>query len=299
MSLTLAYPSQLLSTITSLGSDGWLVGQTAAGVTGKLNPSGISIGDLASAASGGSSSMIWNASKVYLPTNGDIGYWDGSAWKSRLRFSSTDTSFYGPGLSLRNLTDSDDANLYALDVYASKLRISTNHYIYEYTTGVLGFWANGAGRAGFGTSGSFQPITDNVYALGTSSARWSAVWAANGTIQTSDARDKTAITDTDLGLDFILALHPVKFRWIIGGNRVTPAEEPDGDPTITAVPGVRTHYGLLAQEVKSALGETDFGGWIEDAETGQQGLRYDQFIAPLIKAIQELEARVAAMEVAR
>ena len=37
-------------------------------------------------------------------------------------------------------------------------------------------------------------------------------------------------------------------------------------------------------------------GVVEDAETGQQALRYDQFINPLIKAIQELEARVAALE---
>lgn len=296
MAITLKYPSELGTEITAIGSDGWLVGQTAAGVTGKLHPGGISIAHLASAASAGASTQIWSASKVYLPTNGEIGYWDGSAWQARLRFSGTAINFYGPSLSLYNAIGSANTNLICEEVYANKLRISSEHYLYEYAAGVLGFWANGAVRAGFSTSGNFIPVTDNSYSMGASGYRWSAVWAANGTIQTSDEREKTDIADTDLGLDFVLSLRPVKFRWIVGGNAVTPAEEPGGEATVTPVPGARTHYGLLAQDVKSVLGERDFGGWVEDAETGQQALRYDQFINPLIKAVQELTDRVAALE---
>ena len=135
---------------------------------------------------------------------------------------------------------------------------------------------------------SFRPASDNAVTLGASGARWSAIWAATGTIQTSDARQKTDIEPSDLGLDFILALSPVKYRWLVGGNE-------EG----TARPGARTHYGLLAQQVKSALGDKDFAGHIlvdpDDAES-EQGLRYDAFIAPLIKAMQELAARVRALE---
>lgn len=289
MAITLKYPSELGTEITAIGSDGWLVGQTAAGVTGKLHPGGISIAHLASAASGGASTQIWNASKVYLPSNGEIGYWNGAAWQSRLKFNSAG------GLELFS-TSSNYGNFTCSSVIAAYFQFNGNNYIYEYSNNVMGFYVNGAARAGFGTAGNFQPISDNSYSLGVSGARWSAVWAANGTIQTSDAREKTDIADTDLGLDFVMALRPVKFRWIVGGNAVTPAEEPGGEPTVTPVPGARTHYGLLAQEVKTVLGERDFGGWVEDAETGQQALRYDQFINPLIKAIQELEARVAALE---
>ena len=57
------------------------------------------------------------------------------------------------------------------------------------------------------------------------------------------------------------------------------------------------------QQVKAALGDRDFGGHVLDAETGQHALRYSQFIAPLIKALQEehaarlaLEDRVAGLE---
>ncbi|NMA99267.1 MAG: DUF2793 domain-containing protein [Phyllobacteriaceae bacterium] len=92
---------------------------------------------------------------------------------------------------------------------------------------------------------SVRPASDNAVTLGASGARWSAVWSATGTIQTSDARQKTQIAQTDLGLDFILALNPVRYHW----------REDDG----------RTHYGLIAQEVAEAVtrcGARDFGGHV-------------------------------------
>ena len=56
----------------------------------------------------------------------------------------------------------------------------------------------------------------------------------NGTIQTSDANDKTNIENTDLGLRFVSQLTPRKYKYV------------DGESD-------RTHYGLIAQEVKSVL----------------------------------------------
>jgi len=157
-------------------------------------------------------------------------------------------------------------------------------------------------------AGHSRPAADNAYSSGTASYRWSAIYAANGTIQTSDARAKTDIADSELGLDFINALRPVSYKWIVGGQDVVadpdaPADDDGVIPTRTVPrPGARTHYGLLAQEVKAALdavGAGDFGGYIKtdvgDADS-EEGLRYDQFIAPLIRAVQELTARVATLE---
>ena len=67
--------------------------------------------------------------------------------------------------------------------------------------------------------------------------------------------------------------------------------------------GERYHYGLISQEVKSVLdsigvGDT-FSGWVLsdiNDPNSEQGLAYDKFIAPLIKAIQELSARLDALE---
>lgn len=135
---------------------------------------------------------------------------------------------------------------------------------------------------------TFRPATDNAMTLGGSGARWSAIWAATGTIQTSDVRQKTDIAPCDLGLEFILALNPVSYRWSIGGNEA-------GEPR----PGRRTHYGLLAQQVQAVLGDTDFAGHIlaDPADPqSEQGLRYDAFIAPLIMAVQQLARRVGELE---
>jgi hypothetical protein len=135
---------------------------------------------------------------------------------------------------------------------------------------------------------TFRPATDNAVTLGGSGARWSAVWSATGTIQTSDIRQKTDIAPSDLGLDFILALNPVRYRWTVGGNET-------GEPRA----GRRTHYGLLAQQVQAILGARDFAGHIladPDDPESEQGLRYDAFIAPLIAAVQELAARMEQLE---
>lgn len=128
------------------------------------------------------------------------------------------------------------------------------------------------------------PLADNAVSLGASGARWSAVWAATGLIETSDQRQKTDIAPTDLGLDFILSLKPVRYRWRDGGE------------------DQKVHYGLLAQDVLAATkaaGVEGFGGHIlvdeTDAES-RQALRYSSFIAPLISAVQGLAQRVAALE---
>jgi len=141
---------------------------------------------------------------------------------------------------------------------------------------------------------SFVPGVDNATSCGTSSYRWSVVYAVNGSIQTSDVRQKTDIFTSDLGLDFINKLNPVSYKWKVGGNDVeySSVEDEDGKitPSSVATPkiGVRNHYGLIAQQVKEVLGDKDFGGFVHDKETDMMSLRYDQFISPLVKAIQEL-----------
>jgi len=162
----------------------------------------------------------------------------------------------------------------------------------------IGFGTNGStNRYRMGTN-SFIPSADNSYSCGASGQRWSAIWAANGTIQTSDQRQKKDIIDSNLGLEFINKLRPVSYKWKVGKNVVTvDGERIDengarhSNDIITPVEGTRTHYGLIAQEVKEVLGDIDFGGYIHDEETDTLALRYDQFISPLIKAIQELNTK--------
>jgi hypothetical protein len=147
-----------------------------------------------------------------------------------------------------------------------------------------------------------HPYADNTYDLG-SGNRWQDIHLVNQPTVTSDQNEKTDIADSDLGLDFVNALRPVSFKWIDRGGGVA---------------GVRTHYGLLGQEVESVLGAaaSDTAIWIKrtiEAEPevladeylpgkpaveahDRQGLRYTELISPMIKAIQELTTRLAALE---
>lgn len=172
-------------------------------------------------------------------------------------------------------------------------------------------------KVALNNAGWLYPMADNAYQLGGgASFRWTSVWAVNGTIQTSDKRTKDNIKDASLGLDFINKLRPVSYTWKSGGTEVirqvyrdvegneVDANEPDAIPAEIITKdkvGTRTHWGLIAQEVKQAVDDAgvDFAGWvlsdINDKDS-QQALRYDQFISPLIKAVQELSERVKALE---
>jgi hypothetical protein len=150
---------------------------------------------------------------------------------------------------------------------------------------------------------SVYPGTDNSSSCGTASLRWSVVYAATGAINTSDIRLKKDVQDSKLGLAFIEALHPVSYRWITGSNKVVQeGEGEDLKTTTVAVPGVRTHWGLIAQDVKKAVdasGVEDFAGYVVDDMKDPDSylsLRYEEFIAPLIKAVQELSAKVKTLE---
>jgi hypothetical protein len=166
-------------------------------------------------------------------------------------------------------------------------------------------------RIALNNTPAFSPNSDNSLDLGASSNRWKVVYAVNGTIQTSDARQKHLITNSVLGLEFIKSLRPVSYKWNVGENIVEKVKDEDGNDiieedgsskvTIVPKPGERTHWGLIAQEVKVAADAAgvDFGGWIlgdKENPDSEQGLRYDQFIAPLIKAVQELSVKVQLLE---
>lgn len=156
-------------------------------------------------------------------------------------------------------------------------------------------------KYGNSASARIVPQSDDAGYLGEAAHRWQAVYATNGSIQTSDKNLKTEITNSALGLDFVKALRPVSYKWISGGKHFEYDEEDvrKENPTITDVAGKRNHYGLIAQEVKEVLGDTDFGGWVSEDVTDEnatQSLRYDQFIAPLVKAVQELNAEVETLK---
>jgi len=93
----------------------------------------------------------------------------------------------------------------------------------------------------FQYNGTFRPATDNTQQLGNASFRWSEVFAGNGTINTSDGREKEALED---GIDSALlrAWGKVKYSQF----KFKDAIAKKGD-------GARWHIGLIAQQVKAAF----------------------------------------------
>lgn len=139
-----------------------------------------------------------------------------------------------------------------------------------------------------------MPCTDNSLKVGCTAHRWNEIFCTNGTINTSDSRSKTSIQNTTLGLDFINALRPVSYKWL-EGEKVNIIDS-NGNSTLTVKPGLRKHQGMIAQEVKAVMDEqkidtNDFAGYIYDEDADSYGLRYTEFIAPMVKAVQEVDAK--------
>ncbi|MBK8561951.1 MAG: tail fiber domain-containing protein [Saprospiraceae bacterium] len=130
--------------------------------------------------------------------------------------------------------------------------------------------------------GSFSSAVDGSDNCGASGRRWASVYAANGTINTSDARDKSNILGLKYGLEQIMKLRPVSFTW--------------KDHKIQD-----TKLGLLAQEVQEIIPEVvvdhetkrdEKTGELKQVPANRLGIYYSDLIPVLIKGMQEQQAEI-------
>jgi hypothetical protein len=135
--------------------------------------------------------------------------------------------------------------------------------------------------------GDIRPTSDNTYDLGTSSMRWDDVYATNGTIVTSDYRDKEQIEKIPYGLDEVMRLKPVRFKW---------KNNPDNGFKL----------GLIAQDLQPVIKEVvksyDYKFAKEEdttksrVELDRLGVYYSDLIPVLIKAIQEQQEQIEILK---
>mgnify|MGYP003138335843 FL=1 len=119
----------------------------------------------------------------------------------------------------------------------------------------------------------YSSASSGTHYCGLSNKRWNTVYGVNSNFS-SDQTLKKNIKTSDLGIDFINSLNPVKFNW----------KKSFQDDT-------QNHYGFLAQEiVKTALADSVSG------DEGEMGMNYSELIAPIVKAIQELSDKITALE---
>jgi hypothetical protein len=183
----------------------------------------------------------------------------------------------GPG-TLRENTG--DLNV-AIGAYASS---SAGH---NFLRGVaIGFGASaatdavaiGSGAEATGTNSvalgaNATVTTDNTIQIGGSDV--TSLLIATAASVNSDARLKEAIVPVETGLALINDLKPVKYHRI--NNQAADLD-----------------MGLLAQDVESALmkhGMSDVGTVRNATEEGYRSVRYNDLLAPMIKAIQELDGQ--------
>jgi hypothetical protein len=115
----------------------------------------------------------------------------------------------------------------------------------------------------------------------------------------SDKRDKTEVTPLVMGLDFINKLEPVTYRW---DKRSKYSKDQDVTPDGTHKEE-QLDVGFLAQDVEEL--EKEYGFNFEDKTNlmtniseGEKmyGLKYSKFVPALVKAVQELTAKVTELE---
>ncbi|MDG1065671.1 MAG: tail fiber domain-containing protein, partial [Luminiphilus sp.] len=96
---------------------------------------------------------------------------------------------------------------------------------------------------------------------------------ANSVVNSSDARLKEAVSSVGVGLGLINDLNPVRYHRI---------NNPESD----------IEMGLMAQEVEATLAKHGLGNSgmvVQPDDKGYLYLRYNDLLAPMIKAIQELD----------
>lgn len=125
--------------------------------------------------------------------------------------------------------------------------------------------------------------------LGANGARWTAVWAANGTIQTSDERFKTNIQPLASGLNTVMALRPISYNWKNENLRI----------------GTGVNYGFSAQELSKTVPDLVIHSATQvDKETNKStseytdsyGVKYAEFTPILVKAIQEQQEEIKVLQ---
>jgi hypothetical protein len=181
--------------------------------------------------------------------------------------------------------------------------------------GALSANTSGACNVGIGINAANNITTgvNNIIAVGsaacTSATSNHTVWgnSANSVCNcvyaawsnVSDCRDKTNIQtlSSKMGLDLIKKLRPVAFNWDHRDTYVRECSYEYGEKDGTLA-GTKEHYGLIAQELKSVLDELNvrFDGLGHDDEKDAYRLTYEELIAPIIKAIQELDQRLTTVE---
>lgn len=195
------------------------------------------IGDVAFFDDAGVENSRWDASSQAFAvgkTSADAAY--GIDVAGAIKASTdmyADTAYFGDSSYETRITATPSTGL---------LELNSNAGVIRNTAGNITFQTSGTTGRVVITSGDFSPVTDSDMFLGTSIKKWKAVYASNGTIQTSDRNYKQQITELD-SAELAVA---VKIKPLIRKFKFNDAVDKKGD-------GARWHVGIIAQDLEEAF----------------------------------------------
>lgn len=194
------------------------------------------------------------------------------------------SSTYSLGTSTQRWTSVYANELVAGASGAAQYQENSGFAVVNGTSGVVTAY-NGTGITVTQSTG-FRPFADNTYTLGTSGQRWSEVYAAVGTINTSDGTQKQQVRDlTDAEREVAKAI-----KGLIRAYKFNDAVQAKGDDA-------RIHIGVIAQDVQAAfaaqgLDAAKYGLFCSDTWTTldgktetRLGVRYGELLAFVIAAL--------------
>jgi hypothetical protein len=182
--------------------------------------------------------------------------------------------------------------------YSQAITLGTGSGVLGFRTSTTAAAASGdvlsyVGSVVNGTTSSFEGLTNNTMSLGRSAVKWTEVFATNGTINTSDAREKQQIrslSDAEKAVAVKCKGLLKAFKW---NDAVAKKNEK-----------ARIHFGVIAQEVGEAftsegLDPTDYAmfcydKWDDEFDDNEglrvtagdrYGVRYSQLLAFIIASL--------------
>ncbi len=236
----------------------------------------------------------WDRCNIILPAN--YNYWDYNIDEriyktSRLTLGFDEIDFYSEyytNQDERIIKTETKYNLNGIDTCSHGFYIGTTSGIYISSTALI-------------------KKQNTSMDLGSSTSKWNNVYATNGIIQTSDRNRKNTIKElaSEKAKALIYGLNPSTYQMNEGTSG-------------------RTHWGLISQDIEKLFEEIgmtslDFAGYIKspkiqrvtEDENGKilqepiekviegkydYSLRYDEFIAPIIKVIQSQHEEIETLK---
>ena len=227
----------------------------------------------------GGAKVVFNTDGASYFNGGNVGIGTDSPSAKVHLYDSGSTNI---NLGIQNSTryykfEVDSGNLVFFDVsaYAERMRITSSGQVLVGVTSATSMSGAGIETAGSIRANNYITSTDLA---GSGFRNVNTTSSGSLTTSTSLRELKENIVTTSLGLDAVKALTPREFDW------KDVAEYGTED------------IGFIADEVFAVSPKLATYKVGEKTEANLQGVKYEQLTAVLVKAIQELEARIATLE---